>query len=276
MMARSDNPLADNPLASLTPIRPSRSLVLEIGERIAADIAAGRLQPGARLPTEQAMMDAMGVSRTVIREAVAALRAEGLIATRQGIGSFVTEQPGRALFRIEPGQAASFADALHIMELRTAVETEAAGLAAERATKAQRRAIHIALAAIDAAIERGEAAISEDFAFHAVITDATGNPQFRRFLDFLGRFIIPRSMVRIRALNLRTYLMTFQAEHRAIVAAIDERSVTRAQAAMRAHLVSSSQRYRRLAPDQEALVPPVKSRQTSGALRAKKSGAESG
>jgi GntR family transcriptional repressor for pyruvate dehydrogenase complex len=241
---------SEGSLASLTPVGPSRSLVVEIGRRIAADIAAGRLIPGGRLPTEQEMMEAMGVSRTVIREAVAALRAEGLVATRQGIGSFVVEQPAQVLFRIEPGQSASLADALHIMELRTAVETEAAGLAAERATRAQRRAIHAALAAIDAAIGRGEAAVGEDFAFHAVITDATGNPQFRRFLDFLGRFIIPRASVRIRALNLRTYLMTFQEEHRAIVAAIDSGMVGKAQGAMRAHLINSSQRYRTLAPDQ--------------------------
>jgi GntR family transcriptional repressor for pyruvate dehydrogenase complex len=242
-------------LASLAPLGPGRSLVVEIGKRIAADIAAGRLTAGARLPTEVAMMQAMGVSRTVIREAVAALRAEGLVATRQGIGSFVAEQPTQALFRIEPGQAASLADALHIMELRTAVETEAAGLAAERATKAQRRAIHAALTAIDVAIERGEAAVSEDFAFHAVITDATGNPQFRRFLDFLGRFIIPRASVRIRALNLRTYLLSFQEEHRAIVAGIDAGSVEQARTAMRTHLVSSSQRYRSLAPDRGEAVP---------------------
>jgi DNA-binding FadR family transcriptional regulator len=195
------------------------------------------------------MMAAMGVSRTVIREAVAALRAEGLVATRQGIGSFVAEQPAQALFRLEPDQAASLTDALHIMELRTAVETEAAGLAAERATKAQLRAIHAALDAIDAAIERGEPAITEDFAFHAVITEATGNPQFRRFLDFLGRFIIPRSRVRIGALNMRSYLLSLQQEHRAIVAAIDARSVEQAQMAMRTHLIGSSRRYRALAPD---------------------------
>jgi hypothetical protein len=67
-------------------------------------------------------------------------------------------------------------------------------------------------------------------------TYATGNPRFRRFLDFLGRFIIPRVSVRIRALNLRAYLMTFQREHRAIVAAIDARSVDQARAAMREHM----------------------------------------
>jgi GntR family transcriptional regulator, transcriptional repressor for pyruvate dehydrogenase complex len=232
----------------LTPVSHARNLVREIGQRIAADIAAGRLPPGARLPTEQEHMAVLGVSRTVVREAVAMLRAEGLIATRQGIGSFVTELPARALFRIEPGQSETLSDSLDIMELRTAVETEAAGLAAERATRAQRRAIRLALLAIDTAIERGEAAIGEDFALHAAITDATGNPQFRRFLEFLGRFIIPRASVRIRALNLRAYLMTFQQEHRAIVAAIDARSVDQARAAMRQHLMMSRQRYRTLAP----------------------------
>jgi DNA-binding FadR family transcriptional regulator len=145
----------------------------------------------------------------------------------RAIGSFVAELSTRALFHLEPGQ------------------TEAAGLAAERATGGQRRAIRQALAAIDTAIDRGEAAVVEDFALHAAVTDATGNPQFRRFLDFLGRFIIPRASVRIRALNLRTYLMTFQQEHRAIVAG----SVDQARAAMREHLTMSRERYRALAPD---------------------------
>jgi DNA-binding FadR family transcriptional regulator len=242
-------------LSSLTPVGQSRNLVLETSRRIAADITAGRLPPGARLPTEQELMAALGVSRTVIREAVAALRAEGLIATRQGIGSFVAELTTRPLFRLEPGQTETLADALHIMELRTAVETEAAGLAAERSTAPQRRAIRQALTAIDAAIDRGEAAVAEDFALHAAITDATGNPQFRRFLDFLGRFIIPRASVRIRALNLRTYLMTFQQEHRAIVAAIDARSVERARDAMRTHLVMSRDRYRALAGSVSVATP---------------------
>jgi DNA-binding FadR family transcriptional regulator len=151
------------------------------------------------------------------------------------------------LFRIDPGQSETIADALYIMELRMAVETEAAGLAAARATAAQRRAIRRALNAIDAAIARGEPAVAEDFAFHAAITEATGNPQFRRFLDFLGRFIIPRTRVRSHAQNPRTYLTTFQQEHRAIHVAIDAHSVDEARAAMHTHLVNSQERYRALA-----------------------------
>jgi GntR family transcriptional repressor for pyruvate dehydrogenase complex len=236
-------------LSSLQPLHQAGGLVQQISRRIAADIALGKLGPGARLPTEQEMMAAMGVSRTVVREAVAALRAEGLVNTRQGVGAFVVDVPKPSLFSLAPGQDSALADAVDIMELRAAVETEAAGLAAQRATAAQRRTIALAFAAIDAAIKRGEAAVAEDFAFHAAITDATGNRQFRRFLEFLGSFIIPRSSVRILSADLPAYLATFQQEHRQILEAIKAKSPQRAQAAMRDHLLNSRERYRALAPD---------------------------
>ena len=66
----------------------------------------------------------------------------------------------------------------------------------------------------------------------------------------------PRDNIRIPAWNLRAYLMSFQEEHRTIVVAFDARSVEQAQAAMRVHLVSSSQRYRTLAPDQATTLKP--------------------
>ena len=227
-------------LSSLAPLGRGQTLARETGLRIAADIAAGRIAPGARLPTEQALMEAMGVSRTVIREAVAALRAEGLVDTRQGIGSFVVAASSQAPFRLAPE------DTAQVMELRVAVETEAAGLAAERATAAQKRAIGRALIAIDQAAARGHPAVEEDFAFHAAITEATGNPQFRRFLDFLGHIIIPRASFRLRARGSRAYLMAFQDEHRAIAAAIQAGGSDEARAAMRAHLIQSQKRFQTL------------------------------
>ena len=65
--------------------------------RLSADIRGGRLAPGARLPTEQALTSALGVSRTVVREAVAALRADGLVVTRRGSGAYVAESDGLAV-----------------------------------------------------------------------------------------------------------------------------------------------------------------------------------
>ena len=120
--------------------------------RIAGEIRERRLAPGARLPTEQELMAAMGVSRTVVREAVAALRAEGLVTTRQGSGAFVAADASRVPFRIDPDGLSSIGDVLEVMELRLAIEVEAAALAAERITPERLSPIARALRAIEAAI----------------------------------------------------------------------------------------------------------------------------
>jgi len=134
------------------------------------------------------------------------------------------------------------------MELRTGIEIEAAGLAAERATLAQLRRIVDCFEAIDGALRRGEDAVNEDFALHCSIADAAGNPQFRRFLEHLGRFIIPRQTIRGGpGMPKRAYSETFQREHRDIVQAIRGGAVSQARAAMRRHLVNSRKRYQRLA-----------------------------
>jgi DNA-binding FadR family transcriptional regulator len=220
----------------------------EFAARLAADITSGRLAPGARLPTEQEMIAATGVSRTVVREAVAALRAEGLVVTRQGVGAFVTDRP-RRLFRIEPHELNSLREVLQVMELRTGIEIEAAGLAAERASRADVQKIADAFEAIEAAIRQDDSGVDQDFAFHCSIARATGNPKFLSFLDYLGRFIIPRNTVTLMAEpeRRRQYMKTFQKEHRAILAAIQAGAVAQARAAMRKHLLLSRKRYSGLA-----------------------------
>lgn len=243
----------------LRPVTPAPRLTREIAERIADEIATARLPPGAKLPTEQEMVAAMGVSRTVVREAVAALRARGLVVTRQGAGAFVAADADRRPFQLAFDGLPSIAEVLDVMELRASVEVEAAGLAAERGSPAARRRVGEALAAIDAALDRGESAIDEDFAFHRAIATATGNPQFAHILEYLGRFIIPRQSVRVaahRPEGQRAYLETFQREHAAISAAIGAHDGAAAREAMRLHLTNSQARYRRLAAEAKALAGP--------------------
>jgi DNA-binding FadR family transcriptional regulator len=244
---------ADKP-PRLSSIRPARKLFHEIAERIAAEIIIAKLPPGSRLPTEQQLAMTMGVSRTVVREAVAALRADGVVTTRQGAGAFVATEIGRRPFRLAVQGLPSIREVIDVMELRQSVEVEAAGLAAARATPSLRQEIGQALAAIDAAIERREAAVDEDFAFHRAIAAATNNLQFWWFLDYLGRFIIPRQSIRVTAhqgTGQRTYLEMIQREHRAIFAAIEARNAAAARRAMRRHLSNSQTRYRRLAEQAE-------------------------
>lgn len=229
--------------------QPVKNLAEQVMARLSADIRGGRLAPGARLPTEQALTTELGVSRTVVREAVAALRADGLVVTRRGSGAYVAD-PTAGPFRIVPPRTTSLSDILNVMELRLAVEVQAAGLAAERAGRRQLAPIRTAWREIDAALQRGEGAVAEDFAFHRAIAEATGNDQFPRFLAYLGSHVIPRQSVRLSVdtpAERRLYLERIQVEHTRIVTAISAKDPAEARRAMRDHLTRSLERYRTLA-----------------------------
>src|SRR5947199_10729047 len=141
-------------LSASRPLPAPRSLTGELVARLTDDITSGRIPPGSRLPTEQELIAATGVSRTVVREAVAALRAEGLVVTRQGVGAFVPENARRPL-RIDFDPLSPLRAVLDVLELRTGIEIEAAGLAADRGSASQIRRIVECFDAVGAALKRG-------------------------------------------------------------------------------------------------------------------------
>lgn len=233
-------------------LRPSANLTGALVHRLAEEIRGGRLAPGARLPTEQELMREAGVSRTVVREAVSALRAEGLVVTRQGVGAFVTERPGEGIFRLTSAEAEGLQQVIQILELRLAIEVEAAGLAAERRDAAALVALAVAEAAFDAAMAAGGDAAEADFALHRAIFMATANPYFLRFLEGIGRHAIPRRALWLKErseVERRAYLHQVRAEHVRVVQAIRDSDADAARAAMRAHLEAARDRYRRVAAD---------------------------
>lgn len=114
-----------------------------------------------------------GVSRIVVREAVAALRAEELIVTHQGVGAFVADHPGKGLFRLGPAEA----EGLHqVPELRLAPKVEAASLAAGRFRPETLAPILAAQTAFATAAASDDPAEEADIAFHRAVAAATGNP----------------------------------------------------------------------------------------------------
>jgi DNA-binding FadR family transcriptional regulator len=159
-------------------IEQSPNLRSELADTLAAQIESGDLKPGQKLPTEQAIMTATGVSRTVVREALATLRAKGLIATRQGYGAVVTNAPKPPSFSIVPDDLASIDEVLHVLELRLGIELEAVALAAARCSDEDIARMQERLDAIDAAIDGGGYGAEEDFAFHRSILAATRNPYY--------------------------------------------------------------------------------------------------
>ncbi len=242
-----------NSLRRLT--RPS-NLTSELVKRFEEEIESGKLPPGSRLPTEQEILNATGVSRTVVREAFSALRANGLVVTRQGSGTFVSKDAQIRPFRINPDDLQSINDVLKVFELRIGIEMEAAGFAAERRTKECLADMTRCLDLIDKEIEQGETAADADFAFHKSIFAAVDNIYFVRLLEFLGRFIIPRQRVRLGLETKdqrRVYLNRIQKEHVAVFRAIKAKNPEEARKAMREHLLNGQQRYREIAEKTEAL-----------------------
>ena len=233
--------------------RLSHQLVQAIGE----SIAAGQLAPGDRLPTEAQLVARYGVSRTVVREAVAGLRATGLVEARQGSGVYVRDtQSNFGISAPTPGSA-GLVSILDLLELRAPLEIEAAGLAAIRRTPGQDLAIRLAFRDVGAAIAAGESATTKDFELHLAIAEATNNRNFVEVLTFLGRRTIPRAQLGTdSALIDRDYLDGVQSEHGRIVAAISDRDADTARDEMRRHLLGSQSRYRMLLsknlPDEES------------------------
>ncbi|MFJ6322966.1 MULTISPECIES: FadR/GntR family transcriptional regulator [unclassified Rhizobium] len=225
-----------------------RNLVDHVAQQLREDILGGASAPGERLPSESGLTERYKVSRTVIREAIASLRADGLVDVRHGVGVFVSAAPSfpsAGLLTTDPARISSI---IEMLELRTAVESEAAAIAAVRRSPVQEEAILERCNEIDRALRAGVATSDADFAFHLAIADATNNPRFKQFLELSGRSMIPRSFLldhgnKDAAID---YITQIQAEHRQIAEAISDRDEEAARTAMRRHLVGSQQRYRSL------------------------------
>jgi GntR family transcriptional repressor for pyruvate dehydrogenase complex len=228
--------------------RRSRNLAGELVDSLGDRIRDGRLAPGAKLPTEAAIMAEYGVSRTVVREALSKLQAAGMVRTRHGIGTFVVGAGDAAPFRISPEQLATLQDVVAMLELRIGLETEAAGLAAQRRDEANLRAMRSALDEFAAAVQAGRDAVAADFRFHLEIARATQNLHFAELMTALGAGMIPRARldapVRMNE-ERREYLRRVNGEHESIYDAIVAHDSEAARAAMRTHLTNSRERRRR-------------------------------
>ena len=242
------NKLLPSPAASPAPRNRRGGLVQEVVQHMASQIQSGRLQPGDQLPTESAIMVELAVSRTVVREAISRLQASGLVETRHGIGTFVLQAPSSDNFRIAEQDMSTVEDVINVLELRISLETEAAGLAAQRATSQQCDAMAQALASFSAAIEEKSDAVPSDFDFHMEVAKATGNRHFADLMTYLGKRIIPRTRVNTADQapeGREAYLRRVHSEHESIYNAIRNQDVESARAAMRTHLSNSRDRLRK-------------------------------
>jgi len=208
-------------------------------------IRSGEFAADDRLPAESALARRFGVSRTVIREAVARLKADGVVVTHQGKGTMIVGSGQPARFQIDVDIDGSVQAVLRVMELRSGLEAEVAALAAERRTALQNAEIQRALAAIDQAVAAGHDGVDEDVAFHNAIADATGNPLYMSLLGFLRQFLREAvTLGRMSEPRFGAIAAQLEVEHRAVAEAIARQDVEAARQAARAHIGNVAARIR--------------------------------
>jgi len=222
-----------DPPANYAPIQAAR-LYEQIVAQIEKHILSGKLHYGDRLPTERELAAHFRVSRTVVREAVKALREKGLVQSHPGRGTFVTDGSAHAV-RHSLGFMLSVRapqGACNLAEVRELLEPEIAALAATRATKEQIETIRQAVASMDQSLHDADAFVEADLQFHLALAQTTQNPLIPMLIDPIVDLLREQRKSTFR----RGGAAHGQFYHKKILAAVVRRDPKVARAAMRAHL----------------------------------------
>jgi DNA-binding FadR family transcriptional regulator len=227
----------------LPTIERHNHLPTRVANLISQEIAAGRLKPGDQLPTEQVLATSLGVSRNVVREAVARLRADGMVESRQGVGAFLARTAPAATLRIDPESLRDIGEFQSVFELRAILEIRAAGLAAERRRPQAMRQLKGALERMRGSEKWERGGVDADLDFHRAVAAATGNAYLVKVASFVSEQVRESiAKTRQRAGAIAQIVDVTIAEHAAIYAAICEGSPSRARKAMSRHISNAAAR----------------------------------
>lgn len=223
---------------------PTSNLTERVAASLRDDITQGRYKLGQLLPSEGTMAISFGVSRTVMREAISRLKAEGLVSTRQGLGVFVASARPPQVFCIDPSTYDDLEEVLRIVELRMGFEAEAAALAALRRTTADLKDMKQAIDAMNAAVEQNDLAggVAADVDFHGAICEATHSRYYPALFRSLSEFLRENISVSRDNSSRHHRVAQSQSEHLAILKAIQARNPDEARGAVRTHLENTALR----------------------------------
>jgi GntR family transcriptional regulator, transcriptional repressor for pyruvate dehydrogenase complex len=233
---------------ALNTVARPQSLADEAHRQLLLQLEMNLWRVGDKLPPEKALAESLGVSRPIVREALARLKADGLIDTRQGAGAFVADRNKIAAFRFAktaasasstPADEASATDIAEreMLELRQIVESGAAELAALRRNDADIAAIRAAVDAMDGALGARTDGSAADDAFHNAIAAATHNEQLTKFVAFVGaQFSASRKVTWDKTGYGVGITEVGQEDHRAIFKAIETGDGSKAERLAHEHV----------------------------------------
>ena len=204
-----------------------RTLLYEnVARQICDAVRKGELQPGAKLPPERELMQAFGVSRHSLREALKTLASQGILEIRPNSGTYVAGGAQRALAVNSLSAILRESEHPGLLEVRKVLEVEIARFAARRATPEHLAALRKSVDDFSAAVRRGEDGFEPDLCFHRTLAMATRNPAFLKVID-----AFPNLIVQVEGLAEQSVR-----HHRLIYEAVRDRDEELAARRMKEHL----------------------------------------
>jgi GntR family transcriptional regulator, transcriptional repressor for pyruvate dehydrogenase complex len=240
MTSAPSGPSAADIAAALGGSVQPASAVSAVAARLLAYFTSGEVEPGTRLPPERQLAASLGVGRSAVREALAALDMLGVVSIRPGSGTYLRGSASELLPQtLSWGLMLGEQRTRELIELRRGLEIQAAELAAKRAGPEHIAALAAQLAQMRANVDDLGRFVQADRDFHLEIGAAAGNVVLRDLLQNV------RSLLRVwteRILRDEVLAEITYAEHAAVFAAIRDRDPAAAGQAMASHMESAGAR----------------------------------
>ena len=225
----------------------------EVVARVSELIKKSELKPGDRLPPERELSKQLGVSRPSLRAGLRALSSMGVLKSRQGAGTFVSDGPptldSEPLRLLAALHGFSFE---HMFETRSILEAGAAGLAAQNATSDQLATLADEIAEMYASLGDPQEYLVHDIRFHRAVAEASNNPTLATLVEMVSAVMYERRRETIeRAHDFSESLELHQQVYRAIRA----RQPEEARSAMREHIVRAQRAFALEESEQQSVQP---------------------
>jgi GntR family transcriptional repressor for pyruvate dehydrogenase complex len=233
--------------ADITPLERERRLYERVAEKMLSLIRDGVWQVGERLPSERELAQGFGVSRTVVREAVKVLEARGVLESATGSGVYVRQADSGIVSRSLQTylQLSDATDVeMQIIDLRRALETGIAALAAQRATPEQLQALRNICQEMRRQDGAAQMLAELDFQFHLSLARATRNDLFEMLLTPLMEQLHDYYLVVWAGYGERPLEIVFE-QHERLLDAVEARDSEAAREAMALHLAYSREVMKR-------------------------------
>jgi GntR family transcriptional repressor for pyruvate dehydrogenase complex len=229
----------------------------QVADMLLEMISSGEYQAGDRLPPERILVEQIGVSRTVVREALNLLETRGLIRIEHGRGAVVSANGAHALqnnlgflLRMQPGAL------WELMEMRKALEVEVAGLAAERATAEDIATMRAKLDRMREKINAPEGYVEADVGFHEMLARSARNRVILMMMEpIVDLLLASRRMTGSKEANAKRALRA----HEAILKRVEAKDVEGARSEMRKHMMTTEHDMRETIGVQDEVGNPPES-----------------